>query len=151
MIGSFATGAAGDTYRKRARKVDFPEEAVEVRQRMAHGSVPGVSELRWVCGILLQFLFTNYWSAQERHIQQMEASAAAASSEDEAEEEPRAPASVEDMRALLDMLSASSDEDADVDVPRQPTAVCTTPTPSKLQGPRTDVEGFTKIGHWIIS
>ncbi|KAF8293670.1 hypothetical protein TcBrA4_0072670 [Trypanosoma cruzi] len=71
MTGSFARGAA-DTYRKRARLIGFPEEAVEVRQRVAHGALPLLSELRWVCGLVLQFLFHHYWVEQERHVHLME-------------------------------------------------------------------------------
>ncbi|KAG5481941.1 hypothetical protein LSCM1_05653 [Leishmania martiniquensis] len=67
MTGSFASGAA-DTYRKRATQIDFPEEAVEVRQRVAHGALPLTSELRWVCGLVLQYLFTQYWLEQERQV-----------------------------------------------------------------------------------
>lgn len=67
MTGSFAAGTA-DTYRKRAREIGFPEEAVEVRQRMAHGAMPGLSELRWVAGGVLQFVYTNYWLEQERQL-----------------------------------------------------------------------------------
>ncbi|KAG5508892.1 hypothetical protein GH5_06104 [Leishmania sp. Ghana 2012 LV757] len=71
MTGSFASGAA-DTYRKRAGEIGFPEEAVEVRQRVAHGALPLTSELRWVCGLVLQYLFTQYWLEQERQIYLME-------------------------------------------------------------------------------
>ncbi|KPA77787.1 hypothetical protein ABB37_06615 [Leptomonas pyrrhocoris] len=71
MTGSFASGQA-DTYRKRAREIGFPEEAVEVRQRVAHGVLPLTSELRWVCGLVLQFLFTEYWLEQERQLYLME-------------------------------------------------------------------------------
>ena len=67
MTGSFASGSA-DTYRKRAHEIGFPEEAVEVRQRVAHGALPLASELRWVCGLVLQFLFTEYWQEQERQL-----------------------------------------------------------------------------------
>lgn len=72
MTGSFASGSA-DTYRKRAQEIGFPEEAVEVRQRVAHGALPLASELRWVCGLALQFIFTEYWLEQERQLYLMEA------------------------------------------------------------------------------
>ncbi|KPI89330.1 hypothetical protein ABL78_1559 [Leptomonas seymouri] len=71
MTGSFASGHA-DTYRKRAQEIGFPEEAVEVRQRVAHGVLPLTSELRWVCGLVLQFVFTEYWLEQERQLYLMQ-------------------------------------------------------------------------------
>lgn len=72
MTGSFASGAA-NTYRKRAREIGFPEEAVEVRQRVAHGAaLPSLSELRWACGLVLQFLCQQYWVEQERQVRLME-------------------------------------------------------------------------------
>lgn len=83
MTGSFAVGQA-NTYRKRAREIGFPEEAVEVRQRVAHGALPTLSELRWVCGLVLQFLFREYWVEQDKHfalIQQQQKQRASASDE----------------------------------------------------------------------
>ncbi|CAM37659.1 conserved hypothetical protein [Leishmania braziliensis MHOM/BR/75/M2904] len=79
MTGSFASGTA-DTYRKRASEIGFPEEAVEVRQRVAHGALPLTSELRWVCGLVLQFLFTQYWLEQERQVYLMQHAQASSSS-----------------------------------------------------------------------
>lgn len=72
MTGSFATASAV-TYRRRAKNIGFPEEAVEVRQRVAHGAtLPSLSELRWTCGLVLQFLFQKYWVEQERQLKLME-------------------------------------------------------------------------------
>ncbi|EKF30781.1 hypothetical protein MOQ_005395 [Trypanosoma cruzi marinkellei] len=107
MTGSFARGAA-DTYRKRARMIGFPEEAVEVRQRVAHGALPLLSELRWVCGLVLQFLFHHYWVEQERHVHLMEEETEG--EEDNAtsghEIQRSAPSTtVEEMRQLLEDLS----------------------------------------------
>lgn len=72
MTGTFVRDGGLDTYRKRAKQIGLPEEAVEVRQRFAHGSVPHITELRWVAAMVMQFLFHNYWSEQEAEIQQME-------------------------------------------------------------------------------
>jgi ribosomal biogenesis protein LAS1 len=55
------------TYRTRARQIGFPEEAVEVRQRIAHGSSPGLEELRWVSSLLLEFLYLHFWLPQSQH------------------------------------------------------------------------------------
>ncbi|RNF01506.1 cell morphogenesis protein Las1 [Trypanosoma conorhini] len=115
MTGTFARGAA-DTYRKRARMIGFPEEAVEVRQRVAHGALPLLSELRWVCGLVLQFLFQHYWVEQERHLRLMEAEEEeeAEVAEDDAMSaaEPQHNAqstTVEEMRQLLEDLSEVSE------------------------------------------
>ncbi|CCW64971.1 unnamed protein product [Phytomonas sp. EM1] len=162
MTGSFAKGESGDTYRKRARKIDFPEEAVEVRQRMAHGVVPEITEMRWVCGLLLQFLFLNYWMKQEKHIKLMEASAATASggkaSKDLADEETREPASIDDMRALLHELSDGSacnsseeDDDAGTPVARRSAAVDPTSFLPEMEAPGAGVDGSMRIGEWVIS
>jgi ribosomal biogenesis protein LAS1 len=63
------------TYRLRGRAVGMPEEAVEVRQRIAHGaSVPGDEELRWVAGLLLAFLRSQFWDPQEVHVEKLVAS-----------------------------------------------------------------------------
>ncbi|PWU89387.1 hypothetical protein C4B63_60g136 [Trypanosoma cruzi] len=107
MTGSFARGAA-DTYRKRARLIGFPEEAVEVRQRVAHGALPLLSELRWVCGLVLQFLFHHYWVEQERHVHLMEEETEGEEDNATSGHEVRqsAPsATVEEMRQLLEDLS----------------------------------------------
>ncbi|ESL05976.1 hypothetical protein TRSC58_06357 [Trypanosoma rangeli SC58] len=113
MTGTFARGAA-DTYRKRARMIGFPEEAVEVRQRVAHGALPLLSELRWVCGMVLQFLFQHYWVEQERHVHLMEEGEAEASEEDPAsaaEPQINGPSTtVEEMRELLADLSDVSED-----------------------------------------
>ncbi|KAH9584246.1 Las1-like [Trypanosoma melophagium] len=119
MTGTFARGE-DDTYRKRARAIGFPEEAVEVRQRVAHGALPLLSELRWVCGLVLQFLFQHYWLEQERHVRLME-------EEDEEEEvqkkekgvntnvlqqrECPPTSTVEEMRQLLEELGSTSEEE----------------------------------------
>lgn len=112
MTGSFATGEA-NTYRKRAREIGYPEEAVEVRQRVAHGALPSLSELRWVCGLVLQFLFIEYWMVQERHVKAMEAEAAAKSAKasDKPVPAPKA-TSVDEMKELLAALD-SGEEAAD--------------------------------------
>ncbi|KAG8348415.1 putative Las1 like [Trypanosoma vivax] len=122
MTGSFASGT-DDTYRKRARAIEFPEEAVEVRQRVAHGTVPLLTELRWVCGLVLQFLFQKYWIEQEQHLVLLEGH----NWEEEEEEEEEGNAIVEEtssletphatvgeMRALLEELS-DDDEDGNDD------------------------------------
>lgn len=77
MTGSFAREGGLDTYRKRAKQIGLPEEAVEVRQRFAHGNVPHITELRWVSALVMQFLFQTYWLEQETEIQQMEQQRAA--------------------------------------------------------------------------
>lgn len=59
------------TYRQRAQSSGFPEEAVEVRQRIAHGSEPVLSELRWVAAMTLQHLFHVYWVAQAAQVQDL--------------------------------------------------------------------------------
>ncbi|KAG5508719.1 hypothetical protein JKF63_05217 [Porcisia hertigi] len=138
MTGSFATGFA-DTYRKRASEIGFPEEAVEVRQRVAHGVLPLVSELRWVCGLVLQFLFLHYWLEQERQVYLMQqergtslsvgsaltaaqhrksggASDTAPSAGTSALAVAASPPSVttDEIRALLHELESSEDEDGGV-------------------------------------
>ncbi|KEG09923.1 cell morphogenesis protein Las1 [Trypanosoma grayi] len=114
MTGSFARGA-DDTYRRRARTIGFPEEAVEVRQRVAHGALPLLSELRWVCGLVLQFLFQHYWVEQEHHVRLLEEEE---EEEEEREgEEPPQSATVEEMRQLLDELSDDTNERADMKAP----------------------------------
>ncbi|CBZ25195.1 conserved hypothetical protein [Leishmania mexicana MHOM/GT/2001/U1103] len=137
MTGSFASGSA-DTYRKRASEIGFPEEAVEVRQRVAHGALPLTSELRWVCGLVLQFLFTQYWLEQERQVYLMEQEQGSSSSAAGALRKPRqrqsarasttTPAeetsvsaaslpppsvTVDDMRALLHDLESGADSDGE--------------------------------------
>ncbi|KAG5504154.1 hypothetical protein JIQ42_05986 [Leishmania sp. Namibia] len=137
MTGSFASGAA-DTYRKRAGEIGFPEEGVEVRQRVAHGALPLTSELRWVCGLVLQYLFTQYWLEQERQVYLMEQEqrssssaagaphtvrprqsvrASAAASGAEAIPSGAAPAllsaTVDDIKALLRDLESDGDGDGD--------------------------------------
>ncbi|CAD2212663.1 hypothetical protein AGDE_15570 [Angomonas deanei] len=67
MTGSFSMGSA-TTYRQRAQKIGFPEEAVEVRQRVAHGALPSLSEMRWVAALTLQFLYKNYWQLQRKEL-----------------------------------------------------------------------------------
>lgn len=113
MTGTFARGAA-DTYRKRARLIGLPEEAVEVRQRVAHGSPPLLSELRWVCGLLLQFLFRRYWMEQERHVRVMERLEEEEESTVDTGRGQRTThsATVEEMRQLLEELSDSAVDDS---------------------------------------
>ncbi|AAZ13346.1 Las1-like, putative [Trypanosoma equiperdum] len=120
MTGEFARGA-DDTYRKRAQAIGFPEEAVEVRQRVSHGALPLLTELRWVCGLVLQFLFHNYWLEQERHLHCMEQEEKEAEVEVEkvnkntrdAHKVVSNHATVEEMRWLLDALSDDCEEDED--------------------------------------
>ncbi|CAG9572053.1 conserved hypothetical protein [Leishmania major strain Friedlin] len=137
MTGSFASGAA-DTYRKRASEIGFPEEAVEVRQRVAHGALPLTSELRWVCGLVLQFLFTQYWLEQERQVYLMQQEQGTSLSEASALRKPRQrqPArastatlavetsvsaaslpppsvTIDDMKALLHDLESDADGDGE--------------------------------------
>ena len=60
---------APSTYREKAASIEMPEEAVEVRNEVAHGhSLPSLTLLRWTCGLLLDWLFEKYWVLQERHI-----------------------------------------------------------------------------------
>ncbi|CAJ1987606.1 Las1-like [Leishmania donovani] len=137
MTGSFASGAA-DTYRKRASEIGFPEEAVEVRQRVAHGALPLASELRWVCGLVLQFLFTQYWLEQERQVHLMQQERGSSSPAAGAHRKPRqrqparastatpavepsVPAAslpppsvtIDDMKALLHDLESDADGDGE--------------------------------------
>lgn len=114
MTGSFAAGEA-NTYRKRAREIGFPEEAVEVRQRVAHGALPCLSEVRWVCGLVLHYLFAEYWMVQEAQVKLMLKEAGVASGHHKRSTSQRdttpVHTTVEEMRALLDVLSNSEDEE----------------------------------------
>lgn len=90
MTGSFVDGDDGDTYRKRARARGFPEEAVEVRQRVAHAAVlPGLSELRWVTSLVLQYLYRQYWMVQEAHLKQTKTQEQRTRSESQPPDTPR--------------------------------------------------------------
>lgn len=59
------------TYRGRAQTTGFPEEAVETRQRIAHGAEPSLMELRWVTALVLQYLYDAYWAVQAAHVQDL--------------------------------------------------------------------------------
>eukprot|EP00796_Vickermania_ingenoplastis_P007086 gene7086-5021_t len=79
LAGSFARDGGLDTYRKRAHEMGLPEEAVEVRQRVAHGALPHITELRWVSSLVLQYLYQTFWVVQESEVQRMEQLEAAGS------------------------------------------------------------------------
>lgn len=70
LTGSFTQTDSLNTYRKRAKEVGLPEEVVEVRQRVAHGTVPSITELRWVASMTLQYLFQEHWVPEERRFNQ---------------------------------------------------------------------------------
>lgn len=72
LTGSFTKSDSLNTYRKRAKEVGLPEEVVEVRQRVAHGNIPSITELRWVASMTFQFLFQEHWISEEcRYNQQL--------------------------------------------------------------------------------
>ncbi|KAK7198279.1 Las1-like [Novymonas esmeraldas] len=171
ITGSFASGAA-DTYRKRASELGFPEEAVEVRQRVAHGALPLTSELRWVGGLVLQFLFTEYWLEQERQVYLMRherptaaaapaaapAPATAAEQRSAASRASAAPAvSIDYIKALLQDL-ASGDDSVDVEVTREEASVAAAPPLSSTDSStaaahHNDVSGTAAraVAGWCVS
>lgn len=73
LIKSRSFVSESTTYRQRAQSSGFPEEAVEVRQRIAHGAEPLLSELRWVAAMILQHLFHVYWVVQAGQVQHLKA------------------------------------------------------------------------------
>lgn len=70
LTGSFSKSKSLNTYRKRAKELKLPEELVEVRQRVAHGSVPTITELRWVASMAWQYLFQQFWIPEEKRYQE---------------------------------------------------------------------------------
>ena len=118
MTGSIVTARSfrdeQTTYRERAKQLNFPEEAVDVRQRIAHGAVPAVNELRWVCALILQNLYLQFWLPQAQHVSSLEqedssrreAVERTASRKRLREEAARRHASTADMYALLEDLDA---------------------------------------------
>lgn len=59
------------SYRSRAQEVGLPEEAVEVRRRVAHGNMPLLSELRLTAALLMEHLHERYWALQESQIKKL--------------------------------------------------------------------------------
>lgn len=60
--GKNAKSREASTYRQRAKSVDLPEEAIDVRNQLAHGAaLPTLNMLRWVASLLLQFIFEAAW------------------------------------------------------------------------------------------
>lgn len=108
------------TYRQRAQSSGFPEEAVEVRQRIAHGAEPTLAELRWVAAMTLQHLFHTYWVAQAAQVQdlnhqQRQKHNAAAQDEErrnrKAAKAARKSVSMDEMERLLAAADAAGDND----------------------------------------
>jgi ribosomal biogenesis protein LAS1 len=176
MTGSFASGSA-DTYRKRARAIGFPEEAVEVRQRVAHGALPLTSELRWVCGLVLQFVFTEYWLEQERQLHLMQVvdktpvvlggntdavssrgggkgkkpTAAAKQISTPLSSAPPPSVSVEDMKALLADLEDDSEGDVAADKTASPAEKSRRVSGEAAVQLKGDVTMGWRVGGWLLS
>ncbi|EPY27643.1 cell morphogenesis protein Las1 [Strigomonas culicis] len=135
MTGSFAAGDA-DTYRKRAKSMEFPEEAVEVRQRVAHGTFPSISELRWVTSMLLQYLFVHFWRVQEKEIRVMgkdkkpKPKATAKSAKPEA---PVPTNSVKDIKDFLATLGSDDDSDTNSENEEEPASTKKEPSGSSQE------------------
>lgn len=133
LLAGYRSATSGQTYRRCARETGLPEEAVEVRQRVAHGELPTLPELRFVAGAVLQFLFQAHWVPQEARAAAEETEAEAQAQEvlegttrrarqaaplavsRRRKETAAAPAparlSKDQLRDLLDRLSSSSGED----------------------------------------
>lgn len=56
-----------ETYRSKARMIGMPEELTETRNLVAHGQMPQLSMLRWVCGLGLQYLHRDWWTLNVPH------------------------------------------------------------------------------------
>jgi ribosomal biogenesis protein LAS1 len=109
------------TYRQRAQSSGFPEEAVEVRQRIAHGAEPVLSELRWVAAMTLQHLFHVYWVAQAAQVQDLnyQHRQGAARVEEKRQRKEKAAAgksvSLHDMESLLAAADAAAADEPSED------------------------------------
>lgn len=119
LIASRSFVNEATTYRQRAQAVGFPEEAVELRQRIAHGSEPLLTELRWVAQLVLQHLHDAYWVVQASHVGEIVAQQRRVAEQTERrqkkrKDEPSKVFSVGDMEALLSAADAKVVEAASV-------------------------------------